>query len=388
MSSPAIRSTATSSSAQQPIGRSSPACPTACSSSNCRGRLIRARSARGSRSIESTSCSAAIPTPSRWISRSRARSSMSRTTSMISCRSCSSRPSWTIAAAPSVKCWPAPAPSARFRNSRAALAERAPAGRDIFLMSPALQREHIALAPMSLDPAETAMLPRTPFFYYPANLWPHKNHRRRAFTRDAITGYALVLTGHPEGWPEIATRCRDLDIRHLGYVSPRLCGRLFQDATALVFFSQFEGFGIPLLEAFHAGTPVLCSNVASLPEVVGDAALMADPTDVGAMAAAMRRIAMDAGLRPELGRPRSPAFCASIAGGTQRRISWRPASGSPTRAAAASGEKHAADHRLKGIGGRPPFPTPAADLRLLVRAPVRARCLLRPAVPGRGGWQR
>jgi glycosyltransferase involved in cell wall biosynthesis len=189
--------------------------------------------------------------------------------------------------------------------SRAALAERAPAGRDIFFMSPALQRDHIALAPVSLDPAETAMLPRTPFFYYPANLWPHKNHRRvidafRAFSRDAITGYALVLTGYPEGWPEIAAKCRDLDVRHLGYVSPRLVGRLFQDAMALAFFSQFEGFGIPLLEAFHAGTPVLCSNVGSRPEVAGDAALMVDPTDIGAMAAAMRRIAMDVGLRREL----------------------------------------------------------------------------------------
>jgi len=78
----------------------------------------------------------------------------------------------------------------------------------------------------------------------------------------------------------------DLAIVHLGYVPHIQVAALFSNATALAYFSLFEGFGMPLLEAFHHGTPVICSNTTSLPEVGGDAVLSCDPTDVPAMAAA------------------------------------------------------------------------------------------------------
>jgi glycosyltransferase involved in cell wall biosynthesis len=86
---------------------------------------------------------------------------------------------------------------------------------------------------------------------------------------------------------------------------------LLSRARALLFFSLFEGFGMPLLEAFDAGTPVLCSNTTSLPEVGGDAVLTCDPTDVAAMSGLMGRILEEDGLRDRLtaaGRDRLPLY--------------------------------------------------------------------------------
>jgi glycosyltransferase involved in cell wall biosynthesis len=78
-----------------------------------------------------------------------------------------------------------------------------------------------------------------------------------------------------------------------------------------VFPSLYEGFGLPPLEAMAAGAPVISSNVSSLPEVVGDAAILIDPTDAGAIAAAMARVLGDPQLRDEMirrGRERVAAF--------------------------------------------------------------------------------
>jgi len=75
---------------------------------------------------------------------------------------------------------------------------------------------------------------------------------------------------------------------------------LISGATALVFPSLYEGFGLPVLEAMQCGTPVICSNTSSLPEVAGEAALLVDPLDVDALAQAMRQIVQDADLRQGL----------------------------------------------------------------------------------------
>ena len=64
-------------------------------------------------------------------------------------------------------------------------------------------------------------------------------------------------------------------------------------ATALVYPSVYEGFGLPPLEAMACGVPVICANTSSLPEVVGDAGVLIDPRDEGAFAYAMRRMAED-----------------------------------------------------------------------------------------------
>ena len=77
---------------------------------------------------------------------------------------------------------------------------------------------------------------------------------------------------------------------------------LYQHARLLAFPSLYEGFGIPILEAMATGLPVVTSNVSSMPEVAGDAALLIDPTDVGALADAMWRVLTDSALASDLRR--------------------------------------------------------------------------------------
>ena len=73
-------------------------------------------------------------------------------------------------------------------------------------------------------------------------------------------------------------------------------------ADLFVFPSPYQGFGLPVLEAMACGTPVVCSNVSSLPEVVGEAAVTVDPCDVEALAEAMHRVLADADLQQDLRR--------------------------------------------------------------------------------------
>jgi glycosyltransferase involved in cell wall biosynthesis len=185
---------------------------------------------------------------------------------------------------------------------------------DVFLMSPALPPRHAN--DDGLTDAENALVPAGDFFLYPANLWLHKNHRRvlQAFARFLErTGRPaeLILTGHPAGWEKLRKQFPTLPIRHLGFVRPALLRRLFLKTKALVFFSLYEGFGMPLLEAFDAGAPVVCGNTTALPEVGGDAVLSCDPTDVDAMSGLMERIGADEKLRADLiarGKQRLKAY--------------------------------------------------------------------------------
>jgi glycosyltransferase involved in cell wall biosynthesis len=91
-----------------------------------------------------------------------------------------------------------------------------------------------------------------------------------------------------------------------GYVSESDLPALYSGAICFAYPSYFEGFGLPPLEAMRCGTPVITGNLTSLPEVVGDAGLLIDPFDTGALAAALARLFDDADLRAEL-RARSLA---------------------------------------------------------------------------------
>lgn len=86
----------------------------------------------------------------------------------------------------------------------------------------------------------------------------------------------------------------------LGLIPEEDLPAVYRGATALMYVSLSEGFGLPPLEALACGTPVLVSNVTSLPEVVGDAGLLVDPTDVPAIAHALGTIVNDAALRARL----------------------------------------------------------------------------------------
>lgn len=96
-----------------------------------------------------------------------------------------------------------------------------------------------------------------------------------------------------------------------GYVSNEAAHRLLEKADALILPSLSEGFGLPVLEAFSAGTPVLCSNTTALPEVAGDAALYFDPRNPDSIADAILRLYSDPVLAPQLraaGRKRLNQF--------------------------------------------------------------------------------
>lgn len=85
-----------------------------------------------------------------------------------------------------------------------------------------------------------------------------------------------------------------------GFVSNEDLPGLVANASACVYPSLYEGFGIPVIEAMACGVPVVCSNNSSLPEVVGDAAIMFDPNDTDDMVAALRRLGSDPNLKAEL----------------------------------------------------------------------------------------
>ena len=138
---------------------------------------------------------------------------------------------------------------------------------------------------------------------------PHKNLPRlvEAFGRLLAQGSraGLVLAGPwDERYPEARTAAAALAggerVRLLGPVADADLPALYAAATVFVLPSQYEGFGLPVLEAMACGTAVACSNSSSLPEIAGDAALTFDPFDVDALAAALGRLLRDHELRARL----------------------------------------------------------------------------------------
>lgn len=155
-------------------------------------------------------------------------------------------------------------------------------------------------------------LPERDYFFYPANFWAHKNHevlltayrlyRQRV---GADTAWQLVLTGFPDARQqtlrEMSTALGLTDCVHFaGHLPDDAFAGLWRRAGALVFPSLHEGFGIPLLEAFENGLPVLASDASVLPEVGGDACHWFDASHPSAVAEALTTVAADPALRVRL----------------------------------------------------------------------------------------
>ncbi len=143
------------------------------------------------------------------------------------------------------------------------------------------------------------------------SLQPRKNLVRliRAYaklrTEQAGFNHQLVIVGRKlwladEVLAEVSRRDWAEDVILTGYVGDDDLPALYRSATAFVYPSLFEGFGLPPLEAMACGTPVVTSNTSSLPEVAGDAALLIDPYDQSSIEDALLRIVQDQPLRARL----------------------------------------------------------------------------------------
>lgn len=148
------------------------------------------------------------------------------------------------------------------------------------------------------------------YFFYIGSIHPRKNVHRLIQAFDLFKKQTLspvkLLIGGRFAWQTGAVKDAydqavfKNDIEFLGYVSDAALPRLTGAALALVYVSLFEGFGVPLLEAMHSEVPVITSNVSSMPEVAGEAGLLIDPYEVGAIAKAMQTLYEQPNLRQQL----------------------------------------------------------------------------------------
>jgi glycosyltransferase involved in cell wall biosynthesis len=138
---------------------------------------------------------------------------------------------------------------------------------------------------------------------------PYKNIPRllEAFARLDAPGLDLVLVGrHDPRERDLRALAERLGVggrvRFLGFVPDEQLAALYSGAVAFVFPSLYEGFGIPLLEAMACGCPVVTSDLASMPEVCGEAAVYVDPSDADAIAAGMASVVGDREMSAALAR--------------------------------------------------------------------------------------
>jgi glycosyltransferase involved in cell wall biosynthesis len=152
---------------------------------------------------------------------------------------------------------------------------------------------------------------RPPYIFYISRLeHPAKNHVRliRAFTRlKRETGlpHSLVLAGAEWHGAEAVHQARQdsevaQDISYIGFTDQEDLPQLYCGADLFACPSLVEGFGLPLLEAMACGTPVVCADASSLPEVAGKAAVLFDPLDEEAMAKAMAKVLENESLRADM----------------------------------------------------------------------------------------
>jgi glycosyltransferase involved in cell wall biosynthesis len=161
-----------------------------------------------------------------------------------------------------------------------------------------------------------------PYFLYVGAADPRKEVDTliRAFVAARLDGVELILAGRLTRAGQAAVESalawvgNPPSIRQLGFVADDALAPLLNGALALAFPSRYEGFGLPVLEAMACGCPVITTHATSLSEVVGDAALVFPARDEQALAASLRRVALE------------PTLCADLRAAGLRRaslFSWR-----------------------------------------------------------------
>ena len=156
-----------------------------------------------------------------------------------------------------------------------------------------------------------------PFVLYPAITYPHKNH---GVLIDAVArcrrdhpSLQLVLTGGPGPDDEVVRQKLSIADRHLGRVAREDLEVLLRQAAAVAFPSRYEGFGLPVVEAMRAGTPVVAADTTALPAVVGQAGILVAPDDLDGWVDAIGRVLGDPSEADRLvraGAERASAFDA------------------------------------------------------------------------------
>jgi len=149
-----------------------------------------------------------------------------------------------------------------------------------------------------------------PYFVFVGALHPRKNLANLFRAYDLFrqeTGHdaKLLIVGQKKWWTKNIKEAYDSmkfshDVEFCGRLEPVELNRVISSAMAMVYVSYFEGFGIPILEAFYCETPVITSNVTSMPEVAGDAAFLVDPFSVKSISEGLAQVAGDPSLRDEL----------------------------------------------------------------------------------------
>lgn len=149
-----------------------------------------------------------------------------------------------------------------------------------------------------------------PYAIYPAQTWPHKNHKLLLEALQRICGpcampLSLVCTGAKTDYYQelhsLVIRFGLEDhVRFLGWIEERELMALYRAARMMIVPTRFEAVSFPVFEAFDMGIPVACSAVTSLPEQVGDAAILFEPHDTEGLISAIRRLHEDESLRRTL----------------------------------------------------------------------------------------
>ncbi|HTN16507.1 MAG TPA: glycosyltransferase family 1 protein, partial [Chitinophagaceae bacterium] len=174
----------------------------------------------------------------------------------------------------------------------------------------AAHKEYVPLAWEEREKVKQQFTDGCEYFIFTGALHPRKNvvNLLKAFIRFKKrnrSNMKLVIVGRMAwNYKEVVEMKSDMpfgeDVVWLGYLDVNSLARVMGAAYALVYASLFEGFGIPIIEAYQCGVPAIVSNTSSMPEVAGDAALIADPTDYKDIAEKMSALYKNEMLRNQL----------------------------------------------------------------------------------------